>query len=119
MNVIIWMLVAHGIKGFLIKVQQCMFLVRFVISVPRQNDQIFTPKSNIFKLLTLNWSKVIAYIPPKPHLDITHTLGDSNIKGYRSRRLTLRDTIENVITIGHSEKNTKIVKKKPHSFLKL
>ena len=119
MNVIIWMLVAHGVTSFFIKVQKGIFPVRFVVLVPRENDQIFTQKSNIFYLMALNWSQVSAYTPPKPFLDVTYTLGDSNIQGYRPRRLTSRDKIENVITIGHSEKNTKIVKKKPHSFLKL
>ena len=116
MNVIIWMLVAHGVKSFFIKVQKGIFPVRFVISMPRENDQIFTQKCNIFYLMTLNWSQVSASTPPKPFLDITHTLGDSNIQGYRSRRPTSRDTIENVITIGHSVKNTKIVKKNPIRF---
>ena len=55
----------------------------------------------------LNWSQVSVSIPPKPYLDTTHTLGDSSIQGNRSRRLTSRDTIENVITISHSVKNTK------------
>ena len=115
-NAIIWMVPTHGVKGFFIKIQKGIFSVRFVISVPRENDQIFTQKCNIFYLMTLNWSQVSASTPPKPFLDITHTLGDSNIQGYRSRRPISRGTIENMITIGHSIKNTKIVKKKPIRF---
>ena len=107
-NVIIWMLVDHGVKSFFIKVQKGIFHVSFVISVPRENHQIFTQKCNISYLMTLNWSQVSASASPKPFLDITHTLGDSNIQGYPSRRLTSRDTVEHVITIGHSVKNTKI-----------
>ena len=117
MNIIIWMRVSYGVMVFLIKVQECIIPVRFVISEPRQNDQIFTQKCNVFMLLTLNWAQVSVYTHPKPLLDITHTLDDSNVQGYRFRRLISQDTVENVITFGHSEKNTKIVKKKSHSFL--
>ena len=111
------MLVPHGVKSFIIKVQKGIFPVGFVILVPRENDQIFTQKSNIFYLMALNWSQVSAYTPPKPFLDVTYTLGDSNIQGYRPRRLTSRDKIENVIRIGHSEKKYENgQKKKPIRF---
>ena len=116
MNVIIWMLGAGGVMIFLIMVQECIFPLRFVISEPRQNDLIFTQKCNDFQLLSLNLSQVSVYTPPKPLLDITDTLGDSNIRGYRFRKLTSRDTVENLITFGHCKKNYKYCQKKPIRF---
>ena len=48
-NVTIRTLVAYGLKSFLTKVQERNFFVRFVITGPRQNEQVSTPKSKIFK----------------------------------------------------------------------
>ena len=52
----------------------------------------------------------------KPLDNITHTLGDSNMQGYHFNGNTLAYSIQNVHFLGHSEKNTKIVKKKPTRF---
>ena len=118
MNVIISMLVTYGLKSFLTQVQECIFFVRFLISMPRQNEQIFTSKSKIFKFSTPNLLKVSMSVLPKPLHNISHALEDSNIQGYHFRRHTFREPFENVIAFRHSEKNTKIVKKNSHSFLR-
>ena len=112
MNVIIRMLVTYGLKSFLTQVQERIFFVRFLISMPRQNEQIFTSKSKIFKFSTPNLLKVSMSVLPKPLHNISHALEDSNIQGYHFRRHTFREPFENVIAFRHSEKNTKIVKKK-------
>ena len=52
----------------------------------------------------------------KPLDNITHTLGDSNMQGYHFNGNTLAYSIQNVHFLGHSEKNTKIVKKNPLVF---
>ena len=106
------MLVTYELKSFLTQVQERIFFVRFLISMPRQNEQIFTSKSKIFKFSTPNLLKVSMSVLPKPLHNISHALEDSNIQGYHFRRHTFREPFENVIAFRHSEKNTKIVKKK-------
>ena len=118
MNVIIRMLAAYEPKSFLTKVQERIFFVRFVILVPRQNEYIFTSKSKIFKFKTPNSAKISMTPLPQPPHNINHALGDSNIQGYHFRTHTFRESFENVIVVCHSEKNTKIVKKNSHLFLR-